>query len=180
MQDGSAPARSGNTSPVAMQATGMAFGHTSRPDRVAAGPEADLSRAPDGSRCSVVRVARVFAGLPDQIAVARDFVRRVLGPVPVADDAALLVSELCTNALLHTAAGRSGTFVVIVLPRPGSVRVEVRDGGSGQPPTPHPIDALAEDGRGLSLVDLIADRWGYSGDCQGRSVFFELTWADVL
>jgi anti-sigma regulatory factor (Ser/Thr protein kinase) len=134
------------------------------------------SRDPKGSPCSVVRVARVFAGLPDQVAVARDFVRRVLGPVPIVDEAVLLVSELCTNALQHTASGREGSFVVVVLPGSDSVRVEVRDEGSGPAPVPHPIDVLAEDGRGLGLVGLIADDWGYSGDCQGRSVFFELTW----
>lgn len=31
-------------------------------------------------------------------------------------------------------------------------------------------------GRGLGLVELLADRWGYSGDRNGRSVFFELHW----
>src|SRR5450432_4011311 len=117
VQDRSAPARSGNTSPAAGQTTGTTYGHISRPDRVVAGSAVTSSRDLDGSPCSVIRVARVFAGLPGQVAMARDFVRRVLGPVPVADEAALLVSELCTNALLHTASGRRGRFVVVVLPR---------------------------------------------------------------
>jgi hypothetical protein len=37
-------------------------------------------------------------------------------------------------------------------------------------------DGLAEAGRGVSLVELIASRWGRSGDATGRSVFFELCW----
>jgi len=42
---------------------------------------------------------RAFPGRPNQIAYARDFTRRVLGPCPVLDEAVLLVSELATNAI---------------------------------------------------------------------------------
>jgi hypothetical protein len=35
---------------------------------------------------------------------------------------------------------------------------------------------LADEGRGLDLVNLVAVRWGHSGDRDGRSVFFELCW----
>jgi hypothetical protein len=37
-----------------------------------------------------------------------------------------------------------------------------------------PWDHVTEEGRGLGLVSLIADRWGHSEDTDGRSVFFEL------
>jgi anti-sigma regulatory factor (Ser/Thr protein kinase) len=176
VQDGNGSVRSG-VSAVSGQGAGAACGHFRRPDRVVAGSAITSSRDLQGSPSSVIRVARVFAGLPAQVAVAREFVRRVLGPVPVADEVALLVSELCTNALRHTASGHGGSFVVVVQPRSGSVRVEVRDEGSGPAPSPHSIDVLTEDGRGLGLVELIADNWGYGGDCHGGSVFFELTWA---
>jgi two-component sensor histidine kinase len=96
--------------------------------------------------------------------------------VPVLDEAVLLVSELCTNALLHTASGDNGTFEVIVRPGASSVRVEVRDDGSDRTPAPSQPDASAEDGRGLRLVELIADQWGQVGDWRGRSIFFELQW----
>jgi anti-sigma regulatory factor (Ser/Thr protein kinase) len=120
---------------------------------------------------------RVFPGRHDQVACARAFVRAALGPVPVVDEAVLLVSELCTNALLHTASGKGGTFEVAVYPGSFSVRVEVRDGGANQAPgVRQPAAHWAEEGRGLSLVELLADRWGYSGDRSGRSVFFELHW----
>ena len=45
---------------------------------------------------------RTFPGRADQIARAREFTKRVLGPCPVSDEAVLLVSELATNALEHT------------------------------------------------------------------------------
>ena len=122
-------------------------------------------------------MTRVFPGRHDQVARARAFVRAVLGPVPVLDEAVLLVSELCANALLHTASGHGGTFEVAIYPRPFSVRVEVRDCGAAQAPgIRQPADTCAEDGRGLGLVELLADRWGHSGDHDGRSVFFELHW----
>jgi anti-sigma regulatory factor (Ser/Thr protein kinase) len=131
----------------------------------------------DREGCLGRRSARqTFPGRRDQVARARQFVADTLGPVPVLDEAVLLVSELCTNALLHTASGDSGTFEVSILPGRSSVRVEVRDDGSDKMPVPGSPDAGAEDGRGLELVDLIADQWGHFGDRCSRSVFFELGW----
>jgi anti-sigma regulatory factor (Ser/Thr protein kinase) len=102
-----------------------------------------------------------------------------VGPVPVVDEAVLLVSELCTNALLHTASGDGGTFGVAVCPRPFSVRIEIRDGGSTHVPAARQQhDTFAEHGRGLGLVELLADQWDYSGDRHGRSVYFELRWKE--
>jgi anti-sigma regulatory factor (Ser/Thr protein kinase) len=132
------------------------------------------SRWPAG-QATVAR--RVFPGHRDQVAYARRFVRATLGPVPVLDDAVLLVSELCTNALLHTASGQGGTFEVAICLNQLSIHVEVRDGGAPRSPTAaQPAVTLAEDGRGLGLVALLADRWGHSGDQAGRLVFFELHW----
>jgi hypothetical protein len=59
-------------------------------------------------------VRRVFPGRQDQVACAREFIRRKLGPCPVLDEAVLLTSELCANALQHTASGNGG--------RPGGER----------------------------------------------------------
>ena len=143
-------------------------------------PSALRGEAIDGPNRSAVRpeaMTRVFPGRHNQVACARAFVRTALGPVSVADEAVLLVSELCTNALLHTASGCDGTFVVAVYLGSLSVRIEVRDGGTAQAPSVRqPVGTFAEYGRGLDLVDLLSDRWGYSGDANGRSVFFELRW----
>jgi len=117
-------------------------------------------------------MTRVFAGRHDQVACARAFVRTALGPVSVVDEAVLLVSELCTNALLHTASGYDGTFEVAVYLGSLSVRIEVRDGGAAMAPSVRqPVGTFAEYGRGLNLVELLSDRWGYSGESNGRSVF---------
>jgi anti-sigma regulatory factor (Ser/Thr protein kinase) len=110
-----------------------------------------------------VTARRAFPGRPDQIARVRQFVRFVLGPVPVVDEAVLLASELATNAIIHTASGQGGVFAVAVSRYPSAVRIEVRDAGSCQVPMPRPQGTLADEGRGLDLVHLVADRWGHSG-----------------
>jgi anti-sigma regulatory factor (Ser/Thr protein kinase) len=93
----------------------------------------------------------------------------------VAQDAALVVSELVTNAVLHT-----GTVLSVRVRRldPG-VRVEVKD-GSTQPPVPvtdRSEDLLANPfmtGRGLALLSATADRWGSDPLPDGKAV-----WAEV-
>jgi len=93
----------------------------------------------------------------------------------VAQDAALVVSELVTNAVLHT-----GTVVSVRVRHldPG-VRLEVED-GSTQPPvvvTDRPEDLLANPfmtGRGLALLAATADRWGSDPLPDGKAV-----WAEV-
>ena len=119
---------------------------------------------------------RKFPGCLDQVGRARGFVTQVLGECPRLDDAVLLTSELCTNALQHSASGDGGSFEVSVYYGTGSVRIEVRDDGSGRVPAPRVFDEDSEDGRGLEIVACLADRWGQRGDEFGRCVYFELRW----
>jgi anti-sigma regulatory factor (Ser/Thr protein kinase) len=125
-------------------------------------------------------VRHVFSGRQDQVACARQFVRSTVEPCPVLDEAVLLTSELCANALQHTASGNGGSFEVTVFLSDHSLRIEVRDEGATTIPAVRAVDDLdddlAERGRGLELVALIASRWGQCGDEYGRSVFFELRW----
>lgn len=138
------------------------------------GPQAAV-RNGERSRTSQP-VRRVFAGTHDQLALARAFTRQVIGPVPVLDEAVLLVSELCANAVLHTASGNNGSFEVAICLGPGRVRVEVRDEGSEQEPATSAAGLLAPVGRGLQLVTALAESWGYGGDRDGRVVFFQMRW----
>jgi anti-sigma regulatory factor (Ser/Thr protein kinase) len=111
------------------------------------------------------RFRRSFAGQPDQVAQARHFVQGALAGCPALADAVLLTSELATNAVQHSATGRGGAFVVAISHAPGRVRVTVTDGGSATRPivAPEP-EELAVSGRGLLLVDVLADRWGYASE----------------
>jgi anti-sigma regulatory factor (Ser/Thr protein kinase) len=137
---------------------------------------ADDRGAPSLPSSYAVTVKRTFPGSPDQVARVREFVRLLLGPLPVVDEAVLLASELATNAVIHTASGQGGAFDVAVSRYPSAIRIEVHDAGSHQVPMPRPWDHLTEEGRGLGLVSLIADSWGHSEDTDGRSVLFELCW----
>jgi anti-sigma regulatory factor (Ser/Thr protein kinase) len=87
------------------------------------------------------------------------------------DDAVLLTSELVANAVLH---GRSEVEVEVeVEAAAGSLRVWVADENSRHPvAVPEDPDAL--DGRGLSLVDALARRWGVQDRSLGKAVWFEL------
>jgi anti-sigma regulatory factor (Ser/Thr protein kinase) len=111
------------------------------------------------------RFRRSFAGQPDQVAAARHFVHGALAGCPALADAVLLASELATNAVQHSASGRGGAFVVAISHAPGRVRVTVTDGGSAtRPIVAREPEELAVSGRGLVLVDALADRWGYASE----------------
>ncbi|EDY53595.2 regulatory protein [Streptomyces sviceus ATCC 29083] len=92
----------------------------------------------------------------------------------LAETLILLVSELVTNAVVHT-----GRPAVLRLSLPGdevesaTVRLEVAD-RSDQAPVPRCVDGDATGGRGLALVDGLADRWGWSPEGTGKSIWCEL------
>jgi len=83
--------------------------------------------------------------------------------------AALLVSELVTNAVLHART----PMVVTVTANDGSVRVGVQD-GSPTLPALRQYDRSASTGRGLQMVERLASRWGVDADDRSKTVWFEL------
>ncbi|MFB7913609.1 ATP-binding protein [Streptomyces sp. NPDC056061] len=89
-------------------------------------------------------------------------------------DAALLVSELATNALLHGAVPER-LFRVRLALVPGVLRIEVSDACGEHPHGPgERMGAGDETGRGLLVVDRVADRWGAESRVVGKTVFAEL------
>lgn len=117
---------------------------------------------------------RVFPGEAGQIREVRAFVAGTLGRSPAAEEAVLLASELAANAVVHTASGDGGTFTVLLREDGGTVMVEVHDDGSETSPEAAPAGAPGESGRGLCLVDALAERWGHRGGREGRVVWFEV------
>ncbi|MBO4260682.1 ATP-binding protein, partial [Streptomyces griseorubiginosus] len=86
------------------------------------------------------------------------------------DVAELLTSELVTNALVHT--DDDAVLTAVVGPR--GLRVEVRDFVARRP---RPCPANTGDGthgRGLVLVQSLADAWGVRAHGVGKAVWFEL------
>ncbi|HET7243996.1 MAG TPA: ATP-binding protein [Streptosporangiaceae bacterium] len=118
--------------------------------------------------------ARVFAGDAGQVRAARRFLAGLLDGCPAAGDAVLCVSELATNAVLHSRSGRpGGGFTVRATRQPGSARVEVTDEGG---PWGHERDGDGQSGRGLLIVGELASRWGREDGAGRRTVWFELDW----
>ena len=140
-----------------------------RSSRYGASPDngrSDEAGAPEPDHPDIPpRFRRAFAGQPEQVALARRFVEWALAGCPALADVVLLTSELATNAVQHSATGRGGAFVVAICHGPGRVKVTVTDGGSATRPVVAPeAPELAVSGRGLLLVDVLADRWGYASD----------------
>ncbi|MFD0143755.1 MULTISPECIES: ATP-binding protein [unclassified Streptomyces] len=93
---------------------------------------------------------------------------------PLAETLVLLISELVTNAVVHT-----GCPAVLRMlfgagcPEAGTVRVEVAD-SSDRPPMPRHAQGEDTNGRGLELVDGLADRWGWQREGVGKSIWCEV------
>ncbi|HEV8296782.1 MAG TPA: ATP-binding protein [Acidimicrobiales bacterium] len=103
--------------------------------------------------------------------LARDALQTAAGPnldAPGAQIAALLVSEVVTNAVRHGARPIAMRVIWI----DGALRVEVRDGSARLPARKATPDANG--GFGLVLVDALAHRWGADPAPGGKIVWFEL------
>ena len=118
------------------------------------------------------RRVRLTTG-PEAVAEAR---RQVLAAIaawdaPVDPDiAALLTSELVTNAIKHE---RGETITVFITSCYGHLRVDVHDTSRFFPVL---LDSSVEDeaGRGLMLVDMLSAKWGCDRTPAGKAVYFTL------
>lgn len=100
----------------------------------------------------------------------REFLRHRSGREQT-EAAELLVSELVTNALIHTRHGA----VVTATATHARLRVEVQDFASDDLPAPYVPNADdGTHGRGLILVESLADAWGVEAQALGKVVWFEL------
>lgn len=128
---------------------------------------------------AAVLAADWFPGEAASVGQAREFVRGVLGDCwPGLDDVLVMVSEIASNAVRHTASGDDGWFDVLISVTGWTARVAIADrGSSSEPRIPESDGSLDEmtGGRGLRIVDTLADRWGHGGDELGRVVWFEAT-----
>ncbi|MGW1284056.1 SpoIIE family protein phosphatase [Streptomyces sp. NPDC002586] len=113
---------------------------------------------------------------PDRIAEARRHLRELLhdwAPAEQIDSAVLLVSEMVTNVLVHTDADALLLAEVTGEAAARRLRVEVTDAGDDLPHRRRPGE-LASSGRGLMLIELLADAWGVDPRGEGKSIWFEL------
>ncbi|MER5473000.1 ATP-binding protein [Streptomyces sp. NPDC002685] len=122
------------------------------------------------------------AGPPVLRGQRRDLRRRMTewGLEHACEDVLLVTGELIANALEH---GRPPVRVVLTETRSDEgrrLRIEVTDAGTGpdvgrvRATWRHPSFSLADGGRGLLIVDTLAENWGDEPTAEGHTV-----WADV-
>jgi serine/threonine-protein kinase RsbW len=125
--------------------------------------------------------SRDFPGGADQVPEARHWIGDLLPECDPLADLLLLASELCANAVIHTRSGQAGGwFSVTVEWTSALARVVVGDQGSLLMPTTAANSGNAgwaeESGRGLWLVDELADDWGTASRPEGRWLWADIRW----
>lgn len=121
---------------------------------------------------------RLDPGDQNAPALARHLIRAAVaawGARERADDIELAADELMTNALVHTDGGGQ---VTMRLTADGRIRIEVEDSSSALPRR-READDWAVSGRGLLLVDGLADAWGVEPRGGGKCVWCEFAMAEA-
>ncbi|MFJ8011802.1 SpoIIE family protein phosphatase [Streptomyces sp. NPDC096339] len=113
---------------------------------------------------------------PERIAGARQQIRELLhdwADEEQLDSAVLMVSEMVTNVLMHTDG--DALLVAEAVGELGErrLRVEVADGSDELPHKRHPGE-MASSGRGVLLMEMLADNWGVDPRGEGKTIWFEL------
>jgi serine/threonine-protein kinase RsbW len=115
---------------------------------------------------------RTFERRPEEVPVARRFIRDALAGHPASYDAELLTCELVTNAVQH--ASDAERVTVAITRRGVVVHVDVIDDGRAGLPHWREVSGYDEGGRGFQLVNEIAQRWGFLREPIGTCVWFEV------
>jgi serine/threonine-protein kinase RsbW len=118
--------------------------------------------------------SRTYPGTAEHVRDARRFLAGVLAGHPATDDAVLCLSELASNAVIHSNSRKpDGVFTVRAgIGHSGRVHVEVEDQGG---PWAQPLHTDGLHGRGLLIVGYLARDFGVSGDSDtGWTVWFEI------
>lgn len=129
---------------------------------------------------------------PVSVPAGRRFVRDALASWQLGDlveNASLCVSELTTNAALHST---SPYFEIVMEELPGAVCISVddqgsvpvdavvaRDDGLGDEPALSSPEAVASTGRGLMIVSAIASDWGVEQTESGKRVWARIASGDA-
>ncbi|MFJ8079155.1 SpoIIE family protein phosphatase [Streptomyces sp. NPDC096205] len=127
----------------------------------------------DGMAVRPLRESWTVWRVPEAVRHARRFTRRTLRAWGVADQAdavLLIVSELVTNALVHT-EGQVRLDLTLINSR---LRIAVADASPRTPVKPTSIGWEATGGRGLLLVEAMSAVWGTLPVSGGKQVWCEV------
>lgn len=144
------------------------------PSRLAQVPQVTGQFGREGAVGALQSWARAFPGSAQQAGDARRFVAGLLAGSRFRDDAVVVLSELFTNAVLHSASGDTGGLVVVQVSRwRHGLRIAVTDQGSPNHPVigdPAALGEPAEHGNGLYLAAHLATRMDWHDDASGRTI----------
>jgi serine/threonine-protein kinase RsbW len=100
---------------------------------------------------------------PSSVSVARQMLKTWMtdlgGSCETVEDARVVVSELVANSVRHAKPLPDGNIVVSWVLDHDGVQLSVTDGGSSTRPRPVHAPSSALAGRGMSIVDVLAQRW---------------------
>ncbi|MFF3819940.1 ATP-binding protein [Streptomyces bluensis] len=116
-----------------------------------------------------------FVAEAEEVASLRRLMRLRLGLWglhDVIDDAQLCLSELVANVIAHVGVGTPTTLVVSVSGT--RLRIEVHDPDAQALPALVDAEVNSEGGRGMALIDAIADRWGVQLHAEKKVTWCEL------
>ncbi|MEU3253332.1 ATP-binding protein [Streptomyces sp. NPDC006997] len=138
----------------------------------------NIPAARNGPSDSVPLGAMTLHPLPESVPLARRWFRKFIAPYDPAcsvDDCALMISELVTNAIVYGRADETWVVRVEWFRRGASLRVGVHNPGFPASVRMRRPDANDAHGRGLLLVDALAESW-YAGPSRfgGTLVSFEM------
>ena len=123
---------------------------------------------------SPLRSSITLPATASQVAESRRFVASLISDPTLAANAVLCLSEVATNAVIHSNSRRVGGRFTVSAQRTGDghLRIEVEDQGGRW------MERAKPDGQqhlGLMVVRRLASAWGIESDgCHHRMVWFEL------
>jgi len=120
-------------------------------------------------------ISFILPSIPESVRIARFHVRATLGFHGLgeyADDVVMITSELVTNAIQHVGKDPEET-IGVTLARvwdQGALCVIVTD-SSPEGPVMRETSPARERGRGLQVVEALADHWGWHPEPGGKAVY---------
>jgi two-component sensor histidine kinase len=111
-------------------------------------------------------MSAIFAEIPGGVSAPRRARREVLAQLDgrvtpgTASDAALIISELVTNSVLHAQVGSDQLLTVEVEMMADRLRITVSNPGAEPEPRLRPLDPAVPGGLGLRLLEKMCVAWG--------------------
>jgi anti-sigma regulatory factor (Ser/Thr protein kinase) len=144
-------------------------------DEKAAHAEREANAAGAAAEIDLRLIAFMLPVIPESVRIARFHVRAALGYCELgrfADDAAIITSELVTNAVQHARCDVAETVRITLARASGSeaVIIAVSD-SSPRGPVMRDAPADSERGWGLRIVESLSVHWGWHPEPGGKAVF---------